>query len=378
MLATLYSLTSGAMLLLTFLIATNPRAVNRSGNRWLAFFLGTLFFLLIDSALAEGRVYQAYPHLWGLDGLFIFAAAPALYFCVSRYISPQKKFKKGDFLHFLPATLLFPLLIGGLFIPAEEKLVQIREAALQGVKPDFFFCLIWLQMVVYLGISLAKLRKHQKNIEIFASDTAKIDLNWLKYFLIGLGAMLFLWVVDTFNNSVSMSLPAVVGYFLAVCALGYFALRQEEIFPFEAVAALEINEIIEASAQPDSIRQQRIPEAALLRLKEKLGLLMADEKPYLDETLSLPGLAEKMGVSVHNLSYLLNEGFHANFFQFINQYRIEEAKKLLVSPAHRHLSMVGIAYECGFSSKTTFNTTFKKMTGMSPTAFVAINQHKPL
>jgi AraC-like DNA-binding protein len=67
---------------------------------------------------------------------------------------------------------------------------------------------------------------------------------------------------------------------------------------------------------------------------------------------------------------VLNEGFGVNFFQFINAYRVAEAQRLLASAQHQHLSMVGIAFEAGFSSKTTFNTTFKKLTGLTPSQFL--------
>jgi AraC-like DNA-binding protein len=370
MLSILYSATSGGILLLAFLILTNPRKVNQSGNRWLAFFLFALFFMLIDSALTEGDVYNQFPHLRGLDGFLIFATAPALYFCVSYYIEPLKRFKSTDYLHFSLAFLLFPILLLDVFISKAEKLKHVNEARQQSTEPDFFIYLIWFQMMIYLSISLLKLRKHRKNIEVFASDTAAINLNWLNNFLIGLGLMLLLWVFESFNKTIFTSLLSVTGYFMAVFALGYFALRQEEIFPFEDAAITEINEIIE-QAILSTPKQRRIPEEELTQLKEKLTFLMTSEKPYLDETLGLPKLAEKMGISAHNLSFLLNEGFNANFFQFVNRYRIEEAKIILVSPKHQHLSMIGIAFECGFSSKTTFNITFKKMTGVSPSAFIA-------
>jgi AraC-like DNA-binding protein len=76
-----------------------------------------------------------------------------------------------------------------------------------------------------------------------------------------------------------------------------------------------------------------------------------------------------MDISTHDMSYLLNDGFGQSFFQFINTYRIEEAKRLLMSEKHSHFNMLGIAYASGFSSKTTFNTTFKKLTQQSPSEF---------
>ena len=97
---------------------------------------------------------------------------------------------------------------------------------------------------------------------------------------------------------------------------------------------------------------------------------MHAEKPYLDNELGLPQLAAEMGISSHDLSYLLNEGFGKNFFQFINTYRVAEAKQLMLSEKHKHLNLLGIAYSAGFNSKTTFNTSFKKETGLSPSQFI--------
>ncbi len=96
---------------------------------------------------------------------------------------------------------------------------------------------------------------------------------------------------------------------------------------------------------------------------------METDKCFLDHDLSLPHLAKKMDLTSHELSYLLNEGLGVSFFEFVNRYRVEEAKTLLLSPEYHHLNILGIAYETGFNSKTTFNTSFKKFTGVSPSEF---------
>jgi AraC-like DNA-binding protein len=103
--------------------------------------------------------------------------------------------------------------------------------------------------------------------------------------------------------------------------------------------------------------------------KDELIAFMEREKPYLDSELSLPKLAEQMNVSVHFLSQVINTSLNENFFQFINRYRIEESKKLLVCDSKAHYTIVQIAYDAGFNSKTTFNTTFKKLTGISPSEY---------
>jgi AraC-like DNA-binding protein len=88
----------------------------------------------------------------------------------------------------------------------------------------------------------------------------------------------------------------------------------------------------------------------------------------------LPTVAEKLDISIHEASFLINEAARDNFYNFINKYRVEEAKKLLASAKMEELNIVGIAFASGFNSKTTFNTTFKKMVGISPSQYS--KQHK--
>jgi AraC-like DNA-binding protein len=106
----------------------------------------------------------------------------------------------------------------------------------------------------------------------------------------------------------------------------------------------------------------------------KLNQLMAGDKIFLNNDLSLPDLANRLGLSIHNTSYLINRLTEGNFYNFINQLRVEEAKKILNAGRMEELNMVGIAFASGFNSKTAFNTAFKKYTGYSPTAY--IKQHK--
>jgi AraC-like DNA-binding protein len=95
---------------------------------------------------------------------------------------------------------------------------------------------------------------------------------------------------------------------------------------------------------------------------------MAAERPYLDSNLNLVKLAERLDLTPHKLSYTINAGYQLNFFQFVNQYRVEKAKELLLNN-HQNYTVLAIAFESGFNSKTAFNTTFKKICGQTPTEF---------
>jgi len=105
------------------------------------------------------------------------------------------------------------------------------------------------------------------------------------------------------------------------------------------------------------------------RYKEQLTKLMAKEQPFLDPDLSLRQLAGKMDLPPNYLSQLLNEGFDQNFAEYINNYRVETFKAKVTDPDLQHLNLLGLAYESGFNSKTTFNTFFKKATGITPATY---------
>ena len=96
---------------------------------------------------------------------------------------------------------------------------------------------------------------------------------------------------------------------------------------------------------------------------------MEKEKPYLNADLSLPLLATKLQIPPHILSRLINEKFKLNFFDFINSYRVEEVKTKLNSSKFDSLSLLGIALESGFNSKSAFNRVFKKFTGLTPSEY---------
>jgi YesN/AraC family two-component response regulator len=102
---------------------------------------------------------------------------------------------------------------------------------------------------------------------------------------------------------------------------------------------------------------------------------MAQAKPYLESDLTLTALAKSLDLNPYHLSQVLNEGFGENFYKFINRYRVEESKRLLLNPAFSHYTLLAIASEAGFSSKTTFNKTFKEHTGLTPSEFIKSTPH---
>ncbi|MEO0585441.1 MAG: helix-turn-helix domain-containing protein, partial [Bacteroidota bacterium] len=104
-------------------------------------------------------------------------------------------------------------------------------------------------------------------------------------------------------------------------------------------------------------------------LRKKLLYWMEDHQPFLDPHLTLKALAEQIQLPPNQLSQLLNESFEQNFSDFVNAYRLEVFKEKMGNPQNRHLTLLALAYESGFNSKTVFNTYFKKITGLTPRAY---------
>lgn len=110
--------------------------------------------------------------------------------------------------------------------------------------------------------------------------------------------------------------------------------------------------------------------------KARLETLMEEKQPYLDPQLTLRGLAAQMDISPNQLSQLLNEGFDRNFSEFVNSYRLSEFKSKVGNDGLQHLTLLALAYDSGFNSKTVFNTFFKKSTGMTPKAYWKSVRHQ--
>jgi AraC-like DNA-binding protein len=371
----LYSLACGGVLLLTFLLSTHALRVNRLANRWLGVFLVGVACVLLGRVLPGTTVAAHYPRLLGWLELTRLAMAPAFYLSVVQFTAPNRPWQGRDGLHFVPWLLfllaLLPHLLGG--GPAG---VAGLAGSTASVGRALVFAAPKVQAIGYWLAAYLALRHHQHQVLQLTAQPEPIDLQWLQQVLWGLALLVGLWLNELFFHLAWVLALTPLGYLGAVFYLAYHALRQREVFAFPAPIRAEIQELWEAEVSelpgpaPTSAKQARLSPSQLAYWKQQLSHLLATEKVYLEADLSLPALAQRVGLSTHELSYVLNEGFGVNFFQFINAYRVAEAQRLLASAQHQHLSMVGIAFEAGFSSKTTFNTTFKKVTGLTPSQFL--------
>jgi len=149
-----------------------------------------------------------------------------------------------------------------------------------------------------------------------------------------------------------------------VILIGYFGLRQKIIYSAEDI-------VVTANSNKTQTKYSgsRLSAPEATQLAEQIKRHFELSKTYLNPDLTLAHLATEIGISSHILSQVINEQFNLNFFDFVNQYRVEEFKKRIVSAEYENYSLLGIALDCGFNSKSTFNRIFKKATGFTPSRY---------
>ncbi len=233
-----------------------------------------------------------------------------------------------------------------------------------------------LSGLVYCVWDLILLRLHRKTIGEFFSYDERINLNWLRYVVYSYFALFIMASCLVFGATQFQLLPldtafAAVGIVLSLMlvAFGFYGFRQTAIFSDRDIGLKRI-ESIEKKENPTATYAKSGLDAKKIELMaQELTSYMEKGKPFLNEDLSLPLLAEQIDMQQTQLSQIINQHFQMNFYDFINSYRIEQAKEMLGPSEFEHYSILGIAFECGFKSKSSFNRYFKKYTGLSPSEF---------
>lgn len=355
----------GACLMLVFMLFVNIHKVNINANKWLTLFVLCLLIQNSNSILFQLKNNSLYKII-EISSFFI---SPLFYLSVSSFINPTKKWRTKYFLHF---GLGFLFIVFTLFVLYLKPSSTIAPNVL-GLISLIFNCFIAIQVISYCYLCYKKITKHQKNIKLFSSDIESVDLKWLKNITLAVIFLALYWasgiIFQVKNENEYYYLFLEIINFFIIFYITYYSLKQKEIYPFSKKDKKELKEIIIESSIPEENRKKIIEDEKLESIKVELLQLMQMEKPFLDCELSLIKLAAKLNITSHQLSYVINSGFNENFYQFVNRYRIEEAKIVLMDPEMNHLSLVGIAFEVGFNSKTVFNTTFKKLTGETPSQF---------
>lgn len=389
-----------------FLFLASTLLLIQKGNLRANLFLSALSLVgslaLLDSFLYEANYYVRYRHLIGVVWPSYFIYWPLLYFYIRELTSPKRSvFSWRQYLHFFPALVSVFLFMPFYSMGASEKIVDwarltlsLERMSLSKLNVLYGVPLLFVpQKIVYFILSYRLVTDYNARIKQSFSSLEKISLSWLRTVLLFVFFLFF--VVASFSCfATSLGIVREISYFFYLSIAGFAF-----YFAFKTILQQEIFSRIENANQAELIRNgevavpdasnslpERLPDSngvvskgkyqkSLLtdqrtaEIAQQLIVLMDSMKPYLKPELTLMELAAKLSVSPHNLSQVFNCEIKKSFFDFINEYRVEEAKKFLSSPQYSHYSIFGIALDAGFNSKSAFYTAFGKHAGTTPSEF---------
>ena len=255
--------------------------------------------------------------------------------------------------------------------------IVVNVLSLKFSKPTEFilFYVMYLQILTYGTKSIIILLHHIKQVHFTLSDDQFQSLRWLLYLT---GCYIFMWVIDMLTTTMNLMGigPGIAVYqwylwieSIFIIGMTIFAIKQPDLLYSQI--------LVEDITYTKNIKYQTslLDEQSSKLLMNQLDTLMIEQKPYLNAELNLTKLAQLLDVTTHQLSQLLNLGYQLNFYNYINLARIQESKELLLNSKFAHLDIIDIALQSGFNNKTTFNRSFRKYVGKTPSVF---RQLKPL
>lgn len=336
-------------------------------NRLLAALLLAVAVILTWNVLLHTGYLLRLPHLAQLHVPLQFLIGPLFYLYLRALLKKDGTLGRRDLLHFVPAAVCAAYLLPFYLQSGVYKAEYVR-AAIESYPFEWRVrtALVLAQGGGYMLLCLTLPALLPRRVgDATHAPVNRADLFWARAWA---AALVVIWVVGALrfvlDYSVQSNLVVPLLFSVFINAAVYLKLRRPES-PAEDAPV----ESVQASPPPQSAKRYErstlTPERAGRYLRRLLDVMEA-EKPYTDGDLTLQKLAERLAVSPHHLSQLINERLDQNFADFVNTYRIEEAKRRLIDPKGRHYSILAIAESVGFNSKSGFNTVFKKHVHMTP------------
>jgi AraC-like DNA-binding protein len=281
---------------------------------------------------------------------------------------PRNKF--WLLLHFLPALGFYIYLLSVfMFLPGKEKIFIYQNA---GAGFETFNLIrkitIWASGIVYVIWTNVLLWKHRRSILNQFSDVEKINLNWLRILTWGIG---LIWMTVIFFGSENITFSVVV---IFIFAIGFFGIRQMGIYSPENIIPPQdiLSENKRAGERKEKYSKSGLSKEKSAELYSSLIELMTTKELYKNNELQINDLAVDLDIHPNYLSQVINEKEGKNFYDFVNSYRLKEFKRLIALPKYKQFTLLSIALECGFNSKSSFNRYFKKETGQTPSQYFAL------
>ena len=361
------------LLILFLLKKTKNRELSQ--NLLIVFFI-TLLLVCVNAYAELNEIPILYVLSFTIDDISVWLIGPLLLLYIKSLFLENKELIKRNKYHFTPVIFYFifisiPILISILI----DKTIFNYLKPLLGYGGSFFVNIRDTYLIIYLIFSLRLFSKYRKAMKSNYSNLTNSNFGWIRHLLIGSLIIISIDLTTGIYEQISRDLSWNTGYItvifmiIFIVYLGYYGVNQSKIL----LPDFLINNDVSIKNQKEkSNNLSNVNTTELQELKVKLEKVLLEKKPYLDEDLTLSKLAQFVDVSDKKLSTFLNQYLNTTFYDLINEHRVEAVKEKLKSDKFENITLLGIAYESGFKSKTSFNRIFKKETGFSPSEYKKI------
>jgi AraC-like DNA-binding protein len=339
------------------------KRINRKANRFLGLALLVIVLWMSWVLSIDIQLGKYFPYWSWLPWQFSLSIGPLIYWYVRKLVNPGRKFKPVDWLHFNPLLIEQGVLV--IEILESRKIGgSTYDSAAFAILNPIVQALALVSVLTYLFLSLHLLRNYHRELAGQLSDADRYQYRWLQRLLAGFGFLWLLWAPFTavdficyhYGLGINSYYPLYLLLSVMIVWIGVEAFLRPEFVPIEL-----------PQVKPAVARE--LPSADVVRLAAWLEGQMTQNLFYRNAGLTLRGLAEELDLHPNELSRIINAGTGKNFNDFVNAYRIEDVMRKIQDSAYDHITLLGIAFDCGFNSKTTFNRTFKQLTGKSPAEY---------
>lgn len=389
-----------SVLLITFsqgiiysiLLLVKAIKTENKSNYWLSIFVFICSLFVFPWMVGFAGWYNTQPYrdlLFYTPFQHLFLIGPIIYFYTQSLLNPSFRLNKKNALHFLPG-IVYIIYITALWI-YDKFIYGDYYFYKNGIDKDFdswYQYLGFLSMTIYFIFSIRFYNLYKKLLVQVRSDAENLLFDWIKKYLyafLGMISLRFLFdissnffeVLNSYEGSwwfflvysIILYYISITGYSNGVISKISFA---EKFYNNKSTLLLtndsSSNEEITIAVEYKILDSQNNPE--IEHWKTQIENLIQNQRLFQNPELTLTDIAKKLDTNASVISRTINQGFQMNFNDFINNFRIEEIKKAFNEGEHKKTTLLGIAFDCGFNSKATFNRAFKKNTGFSPKEYL--------